>query len=235
MKYSQKSTLFAKKMKETGLSFANISLILWSGLLIIMLQLLLTNPVCASPVISNTQIPDSITINARDSIGQLLSFNPEYLANAEIEHQKLLRNIFAVSFIMIFLLFIFTMFFYGGKIKKVSNVILLQDDALKSTKDQLIKIINIFNFVDQQVYITDAKGIVEWANAIALNYFNEDYIGQKVSLLLKYTSENQESIQKGINEQLNVDFKDPLYPKTLWKMIPIKNSKGQFSNMVFIC
>jgi hypothetical protein len=192
-------------------------------------------PAQALPKFSNYQDLDSLK-NAKDSLDQLVDFNSKYLENAEIDHQKLLRNIFAVSFFFMMGLLVFTMLFYGSKIKKISNIIILQDDALKSTKDQLIKIISIFNYIDQQVYITDSKGIVEWVNAYSLSFFNEKYEDNKISLVEKFSIENQGIIFKAINDQQQVFFKDSLFKKDLsWKMIPVKNSKGEFSNMVFIC
>jgi hypothetical protein len=169
------------------------------------------------------------------SLSKQLNYNSDFMQFAEVEHQKLLRNIFGVSALFVLALLAFTMYFYGSKIKKVSNIIVMQDDVLKATKDQLIKIISVFNYIDQQVYITDSTGIVEWANNYACNYFTEKYEENKISLVQKFSSENQGMILKGINDGLQITFKDNLYAQLgQWKMIPIKNSKGDFTNMIFI-
>jgi len=193
-----------------------------------------------SPVFASTYAPlqekqDSSLKSLNELHEKYVNYNSDYLQAAELEHQKLLRNIFAVGFFFVMVLLIFTMYFYASKIKKVTNILVLQDDALKSTKDQLIKIIGIFNYIEQQVYITDSKGIVEWANVYAGNYFTEKYEENKINLLQKFAANNQSEILKGINDQAIVIFRDNLFlEKNQWKMIPIKNSKGEFANMVFI-
>lgn len=189
----------------------------------------------ASPELSQYQINDSIENALNDSINSIIDFQSDYLINTEIEHQKLMRNIFAIGFVFMLGLLVFTIIFYGNKIKKVSGIIIMQNEVLNSTKDQLIKIINIFNYIDQQVYITDTKGNIEWHNTFASNWFTQDYEKEKVSLLNKFSTENQGIIFQGINEIKTISFEDPLYaPKGKWKMIPIKNSKDEFSNMVFL-
>jgi hypothetical protein len=206
--------------------------------LIILLSLFVFRPVsaAASKVYQVQQLADSLKQTPRESMDKITDFDSAYLQKAEVEHQVLLRNIFAVSFIFLLVMLIFTMYFYGSKIKKVSKLILLQDEALKSTKDQLIKIINIFNYMDQQVYITDSKGIVEWVNACANKYFKENYDKDKISLVEMFNTENQGIIFKGINGQSQATYQDNLFNQLRqWKMIPIQNSKGEFSNMVFIC
>ena len=118
---------------------------------------------------------------------------------------------------------------------KVSGIILLQNEAVNSSKDQLIKIINIFNYIDQHIYITDSKGNIEWLNTFATKWFNEDFEKTKISFLNQLKTENQGVVFQGINEDKPIFFKDNLFDKELdWKMIPIKNSKGEFSNMVFV-
>lgn len=207
----------------------NHKLILFSFLLLLPLFM------SASPELSQYQINDSIENALNDSINSIIDFQSDYLINTEIEHQKLMRNIFAIGFVFMLGLLVFTIIFYGNKIKKVSGIIIMQNEVLNSTKDQLIKIINIFNYIDQQVYITDTKGNIEWHNTFASNWFTQDYEKEKVSLLNKFSTENQGIIFQGINEIKTISFEDPLYaPKGKWKMIPIKNSKDEFSNMVFL-
>lgn len=189
----------------------------------------------ASPELAQYQINDSINNALNDSINSFIDFQSDYLVKTEVEHQKLMRNIFAIGFIFMLGLLVFTIIFYGNKIKKVSGIIIMQNEVLNSTKDQLIKIINIFNYIDQQVYITDTKGNIEWHNTYASNWFTQDYEKEKVSLLNKFSTENQGIIFQGINEIKTISFEDPLYaPNGKWKMIPIKNSKDEFSNMVFL-
>jgi hypothetical protein len=193
------------------------------------------NTLQAKPQPSQFQHIDSMKKTLNDSIGSMADFHSDFLASSEIDHQKLLRNIFIVAFVMMLGLLIFTILFYGGKIKKVSNIIVLQNEAVNSSKDQLIKVINIFNYIDEQVYITDSKGNVEWLNSFATKWFTEDIEKSKISLLSKYKTENQGFVFQGINEDKPVSFIDNLFGKELeWKMIPIKNSKGEFSNMVFV-
>ncbi|MDF1550312.1 MAG: hypothetical protein P1P88_20980 [Bacteroidales bacterium] len=189
----------------------------------------------ASPELAQYQINDSIDNALNDSINSFIDFQSDYLVKTEVEHQKLMRNIFAIGFVFMLGLLVFTIIFYGNKIKKVSGIIIMQNEVLNSTKDQLIKIINIFNYIDQQVYITDTKGNIEWHNTYASNWFTQDYEKEKVSLLNKFSTENQGIIFQGINEIKTILFEDSLYtPNGKWKMIPIKNSKDEFSNMVFV-
>ncbi len=184
---------------------------------------------------SHYQQNDSVFRAVGDSIMPFQFSDSTYLLEAEIEHQKLIRNIFVVSFIFIMALLIFTMFFYGSKIKKVSNIIIMQNDALNATKDQLLKIINIFNYVDQQIYITDSNGNIEWINAHASTIFKEPYENNKTCMLDRFSPENKELILKNISENRQILFNDNLFGQNnSWKMIPVKNSKGEFSNIVFI-
>jgi transcriptional regulator with PAS, ATPase and Fis domain len=184
---------------------------------------------------NNTTIQDTVSTSVQEPTDTYMNFNNDFIAQAELDHQKLIRNIFAISFFFVLIILIFTLSFYGGKIKKVSNIIVLQDEALKSTKDQLIKIINIFNYIDQQVYITDSKGIIEWINAYGTTFFTEKYEESKISLTNKFTSDNQAIINNGCDESKQIAFQDNLFGRNnQWKMIPVKNSKGEFSNMVFI-
>jgi hypothetical protein len=203
--------------------------------LIFIALLSFSNVVYASPAQVKIQKTDSIKPKLDDSISSLLDFHADYLTNSEIEHQKVMRNIFGVGFVLLLGLLIFTIVFYGNKIKKVSKIILLQNDVVNSSKDQLVKIINIFNYIDQQIYITDSKGNVEWINSFASKWFIEDFEKNKISLLTKFKAENQGIVFQGINEDKPILFIDNLNGKDLeWKMIPIKNSKGEFSNMIFV-
>ncbi len=189
----------------------------------------------ASPQNANYQQNDSTRQSISNNIDSMLDMQSEYLVNTEVEHQKLMRNIFAISFIIMMGLLIFTIVFYGRKIKKVSGIIMMQNEVLNSTKDQLIKIINIFNYIDRQVYITDSKGIIEWHNLHAANWFVQDYEKEKISLINKFADENKGQILQGINEVKIISFNDKIFDQQAnWKMIPIKNSKDEFSNMVFV-
>jgi hypothetical protein len=184
---------------------------------------------------NNTKTQDTLSTSVQEPTDTYMNFNNDFIAQAELDHQKLIRNIFAISFFFVLALLIFTLSFYGGKIKKVSSIIVLQDEALKSTKDQLIKIINIFNYIDQQVYITDSKGIIEWINAYGTTFFTEKYEESKISLTNKFTADNQVIINNGCDESKQIVFQDNIFGRNnQWKMIPVKNSKGEFSNMVFI-
>jgi transcriptional regulator with PAS, ATPase and Fis domain len=189
----------------------------------------------ATPEVVQYQLNDTTKTIFSDSLSSMMDFQSEYTSNVEIEHQKLLRNIFAFGFLFMLALMIFTIIFYGRKIKKVSAIIVMQNEVLNSTKDQLIKIINIFNYVDEQVYITDAKGNVEWHNSFSSTWFTENYEKEKINFLNKFTTENQGHIFQGINKLESVSFEDNLYQQqSKWKMVPIKNSKDEFSNMVFV-
>ena len=223
------------KLKPAGIKRGSFSKNFVISLIMVLSLVLIIVPAAAS-IPGKQQVPDSTTQNLQEPLKSYENFNADYLQKVEIEHQKLLRNIFAASFFFLLALLIFTMVFYGSKIKKVSNIIVLQDEALKSTKDQLIKIINIFNYIDQQVYITDSKGIIEWINAYGTNFFTEKYEETQINLVSRFSTENQGNVLKGINDQVLMSFKDKMFNEHLaWKMIPIKNSKGEFSNMVFIC
>ena len=191
--------------------------------------------VFSSPHYINYQANDTSIQLMTDSLNSVLNFQSDYLSNAEVEHQKLMRNIFAISFILMLALLVFTIIFYGRKIKKVSGIIVMQNEVLTSTKDQLIKIINIFNYIDRQVYITDSKGNIEWHNSHASNWFIQDYDKEKISLINKFANENKGLILQGINDVKIITFEDNVFDQqSNWKMIPIKNSKDEFSNMVFI-
>jgi hypothetical protein len=196
-----------------------------------------------SVLVTTNALSQSVNYRQNDSIKQSLSNNidsmlndqSDYLTNNEVEHQKLLRNIFAVSFVVMMALLVFTTVFYGRKIRKVSSVILMQNEVLNSTKDQLVKIINIFNYIDRQVYITDAKGNIEWHNLHASNWFVQDYEKEKISLISKFADENKGQILQGINDVKIVSFDDEIFgQKASWKMVPVKNSKDEFANMVFV-
>ncbi|MEN8121620.1 MAG: hypothetical protein ABFS35_14805, partial [Bacteroidota bacterium] len=154
---------------------------------------------------------------------------------SELEHQKLLRNIFAVSFIFLFATLMFIIFFYGSRVKKINELINVQNEYMNSAKDQLQKIIAVFNYIDQLIFITDSKGVVEWTNSFALKDFKDDYENSKVSLLNKFSSENQGVVFQAINNSQVINFSDNVFENSKnWKMIPIANSKGEFSNMVFV-
>ncbi len=204
-------------------------------ILLLFMLLSFSNTILPETKLTQFQQIDSKKPDINDSITSMMNFHSDYLTNAEIEHQKLTRNIFIVAFVLMLGLLIFTIVFYGNKIKKVSSIILLQSEVVNSSKDQLVKVINIFNYIDLQVYITDSKGNVEWVNSFASKWFTESYESNKISLLNKFKSENQGIVFQGINQDQAVLYKDNLFGKELdWKMIPIKNSKGEFSNMVFV-
>ena len=194
-----------------------------------------SNTVIANNKSTQIQYIDTIKPDLNDSISSMIDFQSNFLNNVEIEHQKLVRNIFIAAFLLMLGMLIYTIFFYGNKIKKVTGIIFMQNEVVNSSKDQLVKVINIFNYIDQQVYITDAKGNVEWLNTYASKWFTESYESNKISLLNKFKSENQGIVFQGINEDKPILFKDNLFgQESEWKMIPIKNSKGEFSNMVFV-
>jgi hypothetical protein len=178
---------------------------------------------------------DSINFSINDSVSSIFDLRSDYLVNSEVEHQKMLRNIFMAGFVLILGLLLFTIFFYGSKIKKVSEVILLQNDAVNSVKDQLVKIIGVFNYIDIFVFITDSKGNIEWLNSYSKSYFTEDIEKSKINLITRFKPENQGVVFNGINTEKMVDFNETAFGvQKTWKMIPIKNSKGEFSNMIFL-
>lgn len=78
----------------------------------------------ASFATQNNSIQQDTTIQElTENINSLNDFHSDYILNSELEHQKLIRNIFAFSFGAMLLLLGFVIFTYGKKIKKVSNVI----------------------------------------------------------------------------------------------------------------
>lgn len=186
---------------------------------------------------SNNTIKDSTVLSnlKKSSTSSINGFQDKLMLETELEHQKLIRNIFALSFIFLFAALMFIIFFYGSKVKKINELIILQNDYMNSAKDQLQKIIAVFNYIDQFVIITGAKGVVEWANSYALNEFRDDYEKNKISFLEKFSTDSQGKIFQAINNNTRVQFSDNMY-KTVsnWKAIPIANSKGEFSNLVFI-
>jgi len=163
------------------------------------------------------------------------SFEDKFMLKTELEHQKLLRNIFMISFIFLFAVLMFIIFYYGSKVKKINDLILTQNNQINSVRDQLQKMIMIFDHVDRLVFITNEKGQVEWLNIRARQNFTEDFLQNKVSLMEKFSDENQGKLFKSMNNVDVLDFTDTLYSDVKnWKMIPITNPAGEFSNMVFI-
>ncbi|MBN1251215.1 MAG: hypothetical protein JXR51_10870 [Bacteroidales bacterium] len=185
---------------------------------------------------------DSLTNSSYSVKNQLLDNNDtfsemqsEYLSNSETDHQKLLRNIFAAGFVFIFLILIFIIFFYGTKIKKINELITKQNILVSSSKDQLVKIIAVFNYLNQMVFITDKEGVIEWANDFSLPFLNQDYTNQKINLLNNFSDENKNSIKNAIDINSKTEFIDNiLLNKAQWKIIPISNANQVFSNIVFI-
>lgn len=198
--------------------------------------LILSLNINAQEITTSQEKKDSIVtfgLNAGNT--SISEFQNMYSLESELEHQKLLRNIFAVSFIFLFASLMFIIFFYGSKVKKINELINVQNEYMNSAKDQLQKIIAVFNYIDQLIFITDSKGVVEWTNSYALKVFKDDYENNSVSLLDKFSSENQEKVFYAINNSQVTNFIDHVFEKNKnWKMIPIANSKGEFSNMVFV-
>ncbi|MFN8258768.1 MAG: hypothetical protein U0W24_23975 [Bacteroidales bacterium] len=191
--------------------------------------------VAANPAQIKSANTDSINFSINDSVPSILDLRSDYLVNSEVEHQKMLRNIFIAGFVLILGLLLFTIFFYGNKIKKVSEVILMQNDALNSVKDQLVKVIGVFNCIDIFVFITDSKGNIEWLNTYSSGYFTEDIEKSKINLITRFKPENQGVVFNGINIERIVEFNETVFGvQKTWKMVPLKNSKGEFSNMVFL-
>jgi len=190
----------------------------------------------AQEITTSQEKKDSIvTFGLNTGNTSISEFQNLYLLESELEHQKLLRNIFAVSFIFLFASLMFIIFFYGSKVKKINELINVQNEYMNSAKDQLQKIIAVFNYIDQLVFITNSKGVVEWTNSFALKVFKDDFENNKVNLLNKFSAENQGVIFHSINNSQVANFADNIYENNKnWKMIPITNSKGEFSNIVFV-
>ena len=184
---------------------------------------------------TNLQETDSIVNFNELSTGSIRHFEDNLLQEAELEHQKLLRNIFMISFGFLFAVLMFIIFYYGSKVKKINDLIVLQNNKINAVRDQLQKMIMIFDHVDRLVFITDDKGVVEWANARARQNFTEDFLQSKVSLMEKFSDENKGKLFQAINKVEVLDFNDHLYNEVKsWKMIPITNPANEFSNMVFV-
>ncbi len=184
---------------------------------------------------TNLQETDSIVNFNELSTGSIRHFEDNLLQEAELEHQKLLRNIFMISFGFLFAVLMFIIFYYGSKVKKINELIVLQNNKINAVRDQLQKMIMIFDHVDRLVFITDDKGVVEWANARARQNFTEDFLQSKVSLMEKFSDENKGKLFQSINKVEVLDFNDHLYNEVKsWKMIPITNPANEFSNMVFV-
>ncbi len=198
--------------------------------------LLLFINVNAQEITTTQETKDSTNLSLLNSGKTSINeFQNLYSIESELEHQKLLRNIFAVSFLFLFATLLFIIFYYGSKVKKINVLINAQNEYMNSTKDQLQKIIAVFNYIDQHIFITNSKGVIEWTNSFALKVFKEDYESNAVSLLNKFSSENQGKIFQAINSKETALFTDSVFENTTkWKMIPIANSKDEFSNMVFV-
>jgi len=198
--------------------------------------MLLSLNINAQEITTTQNKNDSTNISLLNSgKSSITEFQNLYSLESELEHQKLLRNIFAVSFVFLFALLMFIIFHYGSKVKKINELINAQNEYMNSTKDQLQKIIAVFNYIDQFVFITNSKGIIEWTNSYALKDFKEDYEDNKISLLNKFSSENQGKILQAINSMQTSEFKENIFENANnWKMIPIANSKDEFSNMVCV-
>ncbi|MCF6242259.1 MAG: hypothetical protein L3J74_13045 [Bacteroidales bacterium] len=184
----------------------------------------------------STNVQTGVNFNEL-SVGtsSLSNFEDKYLLETELAHQKLLRNIFMISFGFLFAALMFIIFYYGSKVKKINDLIVLQNNQINAVRDQLQKIITVFDHVDRLVFITDEKGRVEWANIRARKDFTEDFLKSRISLLEKFSDENQGKLFQSINKVEVLDFNDNLYKEVKnWKMIPITNSANEFANMVFI-
>lgn len=117
----QFSSKFTIKFKNQAFGFLLIGFLL---------SISLFSTIPAKAQVNNAKIQDSVSQSIQEPTETYLNYNTDYLAKSELEHQKLIRNIFVISFIFVLALLIFTMFFYGGKIKKVTNILVLQDEAL---------------------------------------------------------------------------------------------------------
>ena len=204
--------------------------------LIFILYLIIFTVNIQAQEISKQNKTDSVNFNelslANSSIN---SFEQKYLLETELEHQKLLRNIFMISFAFLFIVLMFIILYYGSKVKKINDLIVMQNDRINAVRDQLQKIISVFDHIDRMVFITDTKGIIEWANINAREKFTEDFLRTKISLIEKFTDESQGKIFKAINKSEMINFDDQLFENVKnWKMVPISNSNNEFANMVFI-
>ena len=184
---------------------------------------------------TEVQTTDTIVNFNELNTGSISHLEDNLLQEAELEHQKLLRNIFMISFVFLFAVLMFIIFYYGSKVKKINDLIVLQNSKINAVRDQLQKMIMIFDHVDSLVFITDDKGVVEWANIRARQNFTEDFLQSKVSLMEKFSDENKGKLFQAINKVEVLDFKDALYNDVkTWKMIPVTNPANEFSNMVFV-
>ncbi len=202
----------------------------------VFILIILTANITYAQETDSTNVQNSVNFNEL-SVGtsSLSNFEDKYLLETELEHQKLLRNIFMISFGFLFVALMFIIFYYGSKVKKINDLIVLQNDRINAVRDQLQKIITVFDYVDRLVFITNEKGQVEWLNTRARQNFTEDFLQSKISLMEKFSDENQGKLFQSINKIEVLDFTDNLYPDVKnWKMIPITNSGNEFANMVFI-
>jgi len=205
-------------------------------ILILIISLLIFNQF----IFSQNNKTDSLNIKPNASLlmengNSIEDIQSKYFVNAEIEHQKLLRNIFAIGFIVLFVALIFIIVFYGSKIKKVNELITKQNILVNSSKDQLVKIISVFNHLDQMIFITDKDGIIEWANDFSLTFLKQDYLTEKINLLSKFSDINRLSINDSIAENKILKIYDNVFSDNAqWKIVPINNANNSFSNMIFI-
>ncbi len=205
-------------------------------ILILIISLIISNQFIFSQTIQDDSIKNNKVLLINDNSKSLENIQSEYFNNTEIEHQKLIRNIFAIGFIILFITLIFIIIFYGNKIKKVNELIAKQNIIVNSSKDQLVKIISVFNHLDQLVFITNKGGTIEWANDFSIPFLKQDYLTEKINLLRKFSDKNRLSINDNIvKNEIYTTYDNVFSEKAQWKIIPINNANNQFANLIFLC
>ena len=227
---STKCYIIATKTTKTTKMFKTINYVIPVFFLIIF-----TN-INAQEINSNTENIDTSNISILSSRNtSIVQSQNIYSLESELTHQKLLRNIFAASFLFLFAALMFVIFYYGSKVRKINELISAQNNYMNSTKDQLQKIISVFNHIDRSVFITNSKGVIEWTNTLANKKIGGSYENSEINLLNKFSSENQGKVFQSINNKITAEFNDTVFENiSKWRVIPIENSKDKFSNMVFI-
>lgn len=218
-----------------------IKIILTSILLVISLSVIGQNDTSSS---TSFPLPDSVIDNSNiDDYQMSTDFDEVFLYKTEIQSQKLLKNLFLSGFIFMSLVVIFLFYMNNSKIKKVVELVKIQEREINLKKFEVEKLSTILNNTVDGLTIIDNKNKILWNNKSFLLLYGYEK-NEVETLNIKFLSSENEEIQKLIDKcisektpvQFTFDFKnknnDTIYIQR--RIIPISDDKNEIENFAII-
>ncbi len=188
-------------------------------------------------------IPDSLVQNSSLDKKINTDLNQDLLSKAELQTQKLQKNLFLAGFIFMTFVVVFLFYINNVKLKQVLEMVKVQERQMEAKNFEVEKLSIILNNTIDAIAIIDADNNILWNNTSLLDLYgfsDEDIRNKTINFLSSQNSDIQELINKTKTDKKPVQFTFEFKNKngnTIYiqrRIIPLTDSKNNIDNFAII-